>query len=63
MSRTVAIVVPDLDAACALYRDTLGARVSEPVDLPAHGVTTVLPRCQHGVTTTPTRPRHGPDTG
>jgi methylmalonyl-CoA/ethylmalonyl-CoA epimerase len=38
----VAIVVPDLAAAAALYRDTLGARVSDPVDLPAHGVTTVF---------------------
>lgn len=38
----VAIVVPDLPAATALYRDTLGARVSEPVDLPAHGVTVVF---------------------
>ena len=26
----VAIVVPDLDAAAAVYRDTLGARVSPP---------------------------------
>lgn len=38
----VAIVVPDLAAATATYRDTLGARVSAPVDLPAHGVTTVF---------------------
>lgn len=38
----VAIVVPDLDSAAALYLDTLGARVSEPVDLPEHGVTTVF---------------------
>lgn len=38
----VAIVVPDLAAATVTYRDTLGARVSEPVDLPAHGVTTVF---------------------
>lgn len=38
----VAIVVPDLAAASALYRDTLGARVSDPEDLPAHGVTTVF---------------------
>ncbi len=38
----VAIVVPDLAAARALYRDTLGARVSEPVDMPEHGVTTVF---------------------
>jgi len=38
----VAIVVPDLVAAVATYRDTLGARVSAPVDLPEHGVTTVF---------------------
>lgn len=38
----VAIVVPDLAAATATYRDTLGAQVSEPVDLPGHGVTTVF---------------------
>ena len=38
----VAIVVPDLAAARALYRDTLGASVSEPVDLPEHGVITVF---------------------
>ena len=38
----VAIVVPDLAQAAAVYRDTLGARVSAPVDLPEHGVTTVF---------------------
>ena len=38
----VAVVVPDLAAAAAKYRDTLGAKVSEPVDLPDHGVTTVF---------------------
>ncbi len=38
----VAIVVPDLAAASAIYRDTLGADVSAPVDLPEHGVTTVF---------------------
>ncbi len=38
----VAIVVPDLAAATAVYRDLLGATVSSPVDLPAHGVTTVF---------------------
>ena len=38
----VAIAVPDLAAACALYRGTLGATVSEPLDLPEHGVTTVF---------------------
>src|SRR5579862_2620566 len=38
----VAIAVPDLAAASALYRDALGACVSAPVDQPAHGVTTVF---------------------
>lgn len=38
----VAIAVPDLEAATAQYRDTLGANVSEPLDLPDHGVTTVF---------------------
>lgn len=38
----VAIAVPDLDAASALYRDTLGADVSEPVPVAEHGVTTVF---------------------
>jgi methylmalonyl-CoA/ethylmalonyl-CoA epimerase len=38
----VAIAVPDLDAAAAVYRDTLGARVSAPVPLPEYGVTTVF---------------------
>lgn len=38
----VAIVVPDLAAAAAIYRDTLGADVSDPVDMPEHGVTTVF---------------------
>ena len=38
----VAIVVPDLGAAAAVYRDTLGANVSAPVDLPLHGVTAVF---------------------
>ncbi|BCP53702.1 methylmalonyl-CoA epimerase [Kaistia sp. 32K] len=38
----VAIAVSDLDAATRVYRDTLGARVSEPLRLPEHGVTTVF---------------------
>lgn len=38
----VAIVVKDLKAATAIYRDTLGAEVSEPVNLPEHGVTTIF---------------------
>jgi methylmalonyl-CoA/ethylmalonyl-CoA epimerase len=38
----VAIVVPDLAAASALYRDVLGASVSAPQPLPEHGVTVVF---------------------
>ncbi len=38
----VALAVPDLAAAAAQYRDTLGARVSAPKALPEHGVTVVF---------------------
>ena len=38
----VAIAVPDLAAASELYRRTLGAKVSDPVALPEHGVYTVF---------------------
>ena len=38
----VAIAVRDLVSATALYRDTLGAKVSEPLAQPAHGVTVVF---------------------
>lgn len=38
----VAIAVKDLAAATAVYRDTLGAEVSEPLPQPAHGVTVVF---------------------
>ena len=38
----VAIAVPDLAAATALYRDTLGAKVTAPQALPEHGVTVVF---------------------
>ena len=38
----VAIAVPDLAAATAAYRDTLGATVSAPQVLPEHGVTVVF---------------------
>lgn len=38
----VAIAVPDLAAATATYRDTLGARVTQPQALPEHGVTVVF---------------------
>jgi methylmalonyl-CoA/ethylmalonyl-CoA epimerase len=35
----IAIAVPDLAAASAIYRDTLGAKVSQPQVLAEHGVT------------------------
>ena len=38
----VAIAVPDLDAAAAQYRDTLGAAVGAPQDEADHGVTVVF---------------------
>jgi methylmalonyl-CoA/ethylmalonyl-CoA epimerase len=38
----VAIVVPNLAAASRLYRQSLGARASEPQPLPDHGVTVVF---------------------
>ncbi len=38
----VAIAVPDLAEGIALYRDRLGATVSEPAAQPEHGVTTVF---------------------
>ena len=38
----VAIAVPDLEAASAQYRDTLGADVGAPQDEPDHGVTVVF---------------------
>lgn len=38
----VAIVVPDLAAAAAKYRDLLGAEVGEPQVLAEHGVTAVF---------------------
>jgi methylmalonyl-CoA/ethylmalonyl-CoA epimerase len=38
----VAIATKDVRKASAIYRNTLGAKVSEPVPLPEHGVTTVF---------------------
>jgi methylmalonyl-CoA/ethylmalonyl-CoA epimerase len=38
----VAIVVPDLAAGTAVYRDTLGAKVSPVQTLPEHGVHVVF---------------------
>jgi methylmalonyl-CoA/ethylmalonyl-CoA epimerase len=38
----VAIAVKDLAASTALYRDTMGAKVSAPQPEPTHGVTVVF---------------------
>lgn len=38
----VAIATRDIGAASTLYRVTMGAEVSAPVDMPEHGVTTVF---------------------
>lgn len=38
----VAIAVPDLAVASALYRDALGAKLSAPQPEPVHGVTVVF---------------------
>jgi methylmalonyl-CoA/ethylmalonyl-CoA epimerase len=38
----VAIAVKNIAAASATYRDVLGAKVSDPIAQPAHGVTVVF---------------------
>jgi methylmalonyl-CoA/ethylmalonyl-CoA epimerase len=38
----VAIATKDVRKAADIYRNTLGAKVSDPVPLPEHGVTTVF---------------------
>ncbi|MDE1940202.1 MAG: methylmalonyl-CoA epimerase [Alphaproteobacteria bacterium] len=38
----VAIATSDLAKSAAIYRDVLGAKVSEPLALPDHGVTSVF---------------------
>jgi methylmalonyl-CoA/ethylmalonyl-CoA epimerase len=38
----IALAVPNLAMAIARYRDSLGAKVSEPQALPEHGVTIVF---------------------
>ena len=38
----IAIAVPNLEEAANVYRNILGAKVTDPVALPEHGVTTVL---------------------
>lgn len=44
----IAIAVPDLAAASATYRDTLGAAVSQPQSLPDHGVRVVFVSLPNG---------------
>ena len=39
----IAIAVPDLDEASKIYRDTLGAEVSEPVPLTVHSSALLSP--------------------
>lgn len=38
----VAIAVPNLTRASAIYRDVLGAQISEPLEQPDHGVRVVF---------------------
>ena len=38
----IAIAVPDLISASEIYKNILGASVSDPVPMPDHGVTTVF---------------------
>ncbi len=38
----VAIAVPNLEDAAAIYRDALGAKVGAPQDEPDHGVTVIF---------------------
>jgi len=38
----VAIATPDVAKAASVYREMLGAKVSDPVPQPAHGVTVVF---------------------
>ena len=54
----VAIAVADLDAATAVYRDTLGATVSAPVDLPEHGVRVIHAGLVPGVAIEDQDPKH-----
>ncbi len=38
----IAVAVPDLEAGAAVYRNLLGAEVSDPVPQPDHGVTVIF---------------------
>tara|TARA_B100000700_G_scaffold331748_1_gene467935 strand:+ start:13078 stop:13482 length:405 start_codon:yes stop_codon:yes gene_type:complete len=43
----VAIAVPDLEIATKFYKNTLGANVSDALELPDHGVKTVFVKLQN----------------
>ena len=38
----IAVAVPDLEAGAAIYRNMLGAEVSDPMPEPDHGVTVIF---------------------
>ena len=38
----IAVAVPDLEAGAAVYRNMLGAEVSDPIPEPDHGVTVIF---------------------
>ena len=40
----IAVAVPDVRAAAAIYKDAMGAEISEPTPVPNHGVTTIFVR-------------------
>lgn len=44
----IAIAVPDVEAAAAMWRNTLGAECSAPVDVPEHGVRIVFVSAPNG---------------
>ena len=41
----IAIAVPNINEAAEQYRSIFGAKVSEPVEQPDHGVTTIFIDC------------------
>lgn len=38
----IAVAVPDVRAAAAVYKDAMGAETSDPTPVPNHGVTTIF---------------------
>lgn len=43
----VAMAVPNLEESSLLWKNVFGANVSEPINLPEHGVTTVFIELQN----------------